>query len=279
MQQSLGGLLESKVLGQLQDYPAVSCQQLASMMINGALRSGYYWLQSSNGSSVRVYCDLTTSFRVGSNGYMQVANLNMTIPTQTCPKALTSTSDLCNKRMCGRGSSSPGCSSVFFPTFEIPYSKVCGSIIGYQFASPNAFFAYQLDPNITVDDVYLDGVSLTYGSSPRKHVWSFAAADELSTYCPCTNADRSLPFSPLPTFVKRNFFCDSSNFNGGDTCSHLLWDGRGCSPKNSCCQDYNHWFCVNLDEIVIDDIEMRLCGNEDTMNEDTPIESVHLYVQ
>lgn len=285
--QSLSGVLESKVLGRLQDYPATSCLQLAR---SGLVTSGLYWVRSANGSSVNVYCDLSTNYGgVGSVGYVRVAHLNMTEPSHTCPSALQALDSSCGKTLCGRGISSPGCSSVVFPTLGIPYSRVCGSIIGYQFSTPNAFLAHQLDSNLTLDDTYLDGVSLTYGSSPRYHIWSFAAAlseaaAESST-CPCSNALNSAPNSATPSFVKQNYFCDTGDHgqpqSGPLMCGSPLWDGLGCSERSTCCERQNHtpWFCADLNASVTEDIELRVCGNENTLNEDTPLESVYLYMQ
>ena len=288
--QSMAGLLESKVLGELVDHPATSCQQLAAATTKEPLQSGYYWLRSGNGSSVRMYCDLTTSYGVGSRGYMQVANLDMLDPAHTCPTSLrTLDRTSCGKRLCGRGEPSPGCSSVFFSTFGIPYSRVCGSVIGYQFSTPNAFFAHQYDPTVTIEEAYLDGVSLTYGSFPRKHVWSFAAAiDEVSSnhsICPCINAANTLPASALPPYIHQNFFCDTSNrgrhMDGELGCDDPLWDGRGCGAMNACCQDQQNSsrFCVDLNVAVTADLELRVCGNEPTSNEDTPLQSIGIYVQ
>lgn len=284
--QSLSGVLKSKVLGRLQDYPASSCRELAR---SGLHTSGLYWLRSANGSAVNVHCDLSTSYSVSSVGYMRVAQLNMTAPSHYCPSSLQAFNNSCGKRLCGRGSPSPGCSSVLFSTFGIPYSRVCGSVIGYQFSSPNAFFAHQYDSTLTLDDAYLDGVSLTYGSSPRSHIWSFAAAISESaaenSICPCSNVMSLLPSSAVPAFVKQNYFCDTGDhgqYAGGELmCGSPLWDGLGCGEQSTCCerQDYTSWFCTDLNASVTDDIELRVCGNENILNEDTPLESVYLYVQ
>ena len=50
-------------------------------------------------------------------------------------------------------------------------------------------------PNIDDCNTYVDGVTITYGSNPRKHIWTFAcgqAEDGVlmpyrSVYCPCNN--------------------------------------------------------------------------------------------
>ena len=49
---------------------------------------------------------------------------------------------------------------------------------------------------------------------------------------------------------------------------------------NRCC-DFSKppWFCTELDQHTSDDIELRLCADEPTHNEDIPIEIIELYVQ
>ena len=284
--QSMSGILESKVLGRLQNYPAGGCVELAR---TGLMKSGWYWVRSANGTSIRVFCDLVTNYAVNSRGYMRVAHLDMTNSSHSCPPPLHMFANNCSKRLCGRGQSSPGCSSVLFSTFGVPYQRVCGSIIGYQYSSPNAFFAHHYDPSLTVEDAYLDGVSLTYGLSPRVHVWSFAAAISESvtenSICPCSNAGNFIIDSAVPSFVKQNYFCDTGSHgqshHGQLICDRPLWDGAGCGDQSACCehQNYSPWFCANLKASVTEDLELRVCGNEDTQNEDTPLESVYLYVQ
>ena len=87
------------------------------------------------------------------------------------------------------------------------HSKVCGKIIGYQQKSPDAFGPYNDNPSLTIDDTYVDGISLTHGPSSRKHIWTFAAAlDEtlncyLSYKChACTNIHNPRTIR-IPPFV------------------------------------------------------------------------------
>ena len=59
---------------------------------------------------------------------------------------------------------------------------VVESLPSYQFGSPDSF-CLQPPSRKTIDESYLDGVSLTYSINPGKHIWSFAAAvDEVGTY-------------------------------------------------------------------------------------------------
>ena len=166
--------------------------------------SGYYWVQRSKaGYASQVYCNMTMQCSGSTGAWMRIANLNMTNPNHNCPhgfKTITSP-----KRMCGR-QSGPGCVSTTFPLHGIQYQNICGSVIGYQDHSPNAFAHYFYNRHITIDDAYLDGVSITHGQYPRKHIWSFVAAlDEAGTYfptsrCPCTKINESFPIV-IPPFV------------------------------------------------------------------------------
>ena len=55
--------------------------------------SGYYWVRASNGSVVRVYCDMTLSCGGVTGGWMRVAELNMTDTNQQCPGELVERND------------------------------------------------------------------------------------------------------------------------------------------------------------------------------------------
>ena len=146
-------------------------------------------------------------------GWRRAVYLNMSDPTQTCPSAweLIATP----RRSCRRSSNTNerSCYSAIFPTQGIQYSQVCGRIIGYQFGAPQAFrYVNEGNPQ-TIDDPYVDGVSLTYGS-PRQHIWTFAAALDVATAnsnpnsrCTCTYPSRP---NPAPSFVGDDYFCETA---------------------------------------------------------------------
>ena len=132
----------------------------------------------------------------------------------------------------------------------------------------------------------MDGISLTHGRNPRKHIWTFAAAlDEVPTYphnvCPCTNIHIS-QINPIPPFVGSDYFCDTgseSRFQHIFYPNDPLWDGQGCGPLNTCCSFNNPpWFMKELPSSTSDDIEMRLCTDQECTDEDINFESVELYV-
>ena len=118
-----------------------------------------------------------------TGGWMEVARINMSNSTNTCPAGLQMLTS--PKRLCGINSDGPGCSSAVFNVQGIEYSHVCGKIIGYQQRTPDAFHPYKRNQQLTIDDGYVDGVSLTHGRNPRKHIWTFAAAlHEISSIGP-----------------------------------------------------------------------------------------------
>ena len=215
----------------------------------------------------------------GSTGWRRVAYLNMSDPTQQCPsvwQVITTP-----HRVCGRRSTSPSCEGLTYSTGSEQYDQVCGRIIGYELGAPDAFTG----AGQVIDTYYLDGVSLTHGS-PRQHIWSFAnGLSEVNSHptstCPCVTGNTA----NIPSFVGRNYFCES-----GITSDHVtgkfypngdpLWDGQGCGPTSSCCT-FNSppWFNVTLSSPTTDDIEVRICGNQDIGDEDTPIQLIELYVK
>ena len=59
----------------------------------------------------------------------------------------------------------------------------------------------------------------------------------------------------------------------------LLWDGDECGSGNNCCnQTGMPWFYRILPQEVSDDIEVRLCANEDIDNEEIYVDLVEIYV-
>jgi len=258
--------------------PASSCQDIAT-----SSASGYYWIGSLSVHARRTYCDMTRRCCNSTGGWMRVANFNITNTTQNCPQGFrTITSP---RRLCGR-QSGPGCASTTFSVHGVQYQKLCGRVTGYQYHSTNAFGPYYDNRGTTIDGVYIDGVSITHGHHPRKHVWSFAAAaDETRAnnwVCPCTKTDAVFT-GVVPPFVGQDYFCDTGSRSqyGSRIYSHdPLWDGSGCGSTSSCCR-FNSppWFCKQLPQPTTDDIELRLCGDQSISNEDVLIELVELYVQ
>ena len=166
---------------------------------------------------------------------------------------------------------------------------MCGRIVGYQYGDTRGFSAYHFQ-GYTIDTCYIDGISVTYGQSPRKHIWTFAAgrAEEYAygSY-PCGNL---YYLDAVPPYIGNNYFCETGTtkypsvgpiqFYSDDP----LWDGEGCgliNPRHICeCTLHNPpWFTTNLSDPTTDNIEVRSCGNRGTSDRNVGIELIELYVK
>ena len=269
-------------------HPASSCADV--LKFTPGSPSGYYWIEPKPGHSKRQYCNMTLSCGGVIGGWMRVADLDMTKSSHQCPSGLRLRTDS-GKRTCGINSNSGTCSSVTIPVATLSYSKVCGKIAGYQVGSPDTFSSSgeRRNVNPSIDTYYVDGVSLTHGN-PRQHIWTFAAGldEDASTSpelnCPCTDTTRISSASPPPAFVGNDYFCDTGSSgryqNGRFYGADPLWDGAGCGPQNSCCSFNNPpWFYKQLSQPTTNNIEMRLCRDQSSSDEDIAVEMVDIYVQ
>ena len=268
--------------GHFPTYPATSCKEILEYTPNTL--SGYYWLRASNGSAVELFCDMTRTCGGVTGGWMKVAELDMTNTAHQCPSPLSAQLQS-GKRLCARNVDASGCSSVNYPTQGIGYTEVCGKVIGYQFGSTDGPAGFNFSSR-SINGPYIDGVSLTYGN-PRQHIWSFIAAfneqaeshySAVSCYCTNRNSRGPLP----PSFVGQDYFCNTGNQPPGpfQFLDSPLWDGAGCGPTNECCTFHNPpWFYKSLAQGTSDNIEMRVCRDEVSTNEDVLIESVDIYVR
>ena len=215
-----------------------SCADI--QMKDSAISSGYYWIELTNGSSIRVYCDMTRTCGGVTGGWMRVAELNMMRTSSQCPPNLCL--NIAHPRAC-RICSHLGACSLDIDPMGASYSRVCGRVIGYQMGTPNAFSIAHSNG--------LDGVHITYGN-PRKHIWAFAAAISETFYifsdstCPCINQNDAKIPSP-PSLFENYYFCDTSllrpSFNPSYVTSDPLWDGAGCGSRSTCCSFNNPpWF-------------------------------------
>ena len=219
---------------------------------------------------IRIHC--------GSGEWHRVAYLNMTDPSQQCPPTWREYSSN-NTKVCGRVVNTEGsCSSTLFPITSGPYNRVCGRVIGYQVASPDAF---QRHADNGID---LDGINITHGAQ-HKHICSYVAgvtensSQEKQSNCPCST--EAGPSSQ--SFVGDNYYCESGNPT--DTWQRKLysddplWDGQQC--EGTCCTGTNSppWFSVQLPAPTTDMIEVSICANQRTDDEDTPIALLEIFVQ
>ena len=280
-------------LGLLSTSPGKSCNDI--YQINKVTRgvSGNYWIQPDNETAAEeVYCDMELECGGHKGGWMRVAQLDTT-NGDSCPGDWINNADY--NSLCTGPVDTPGCHSA---NFSVPYSynKICGQLRGFQRGSPDAFYPHAFAQGIaptelyepaifskTVNDVYVDGVSITLGD-PRKHVWTYAVGasddDDFPYYnCPCAN----ISSLEAPVFVGNNYYCESGNtgpFSGGTLYSDdVLWDGEQCLPGNSCCYRTGQpWFFHQLPISVGEHLEVRICKDQ-ARNEDVTVEKLQLFIQ
>ena len=251
--------------------PAASCAALLDFSPSSS--SGHYWVRSSNGSAVHVYCDMTRSCVNITGGWTRVGSINITENDTQCPGNLLKHEDsnTCGVEIVTYSFALPHCSSVNFSVNSIRYSKVCGKIKAFPIGSLEAFHGRFHSINST----YVDGISLTHGH-PRQHIWTLATGNNIS--CPCTNNCQANSTTPPPSFVGKDYFCDT----GSEDRSNPLWNGGCCVAMNTCSSSNSPsppWFYRDLPHTTTEDIEMRVCVDESRSNEDIAIETIEIYVQ
>ena len=221
----------------------------------------------------------------GSGARVTAAYFNMSDRQQECPSGLNLT--LTPVRGCGRRTTEISCDSIKFPITNFTYSKVWGQVHAYQRGSSSAFYNSIVLGQTSIEDAYISGISLTHGEpGQRKHIWTFAGAvaenyTSSSYACPCTNTDYIWQHE-IPSFIGENYFCDSG-FHVQPEYESVspdpLWDGKGCGQYSTCCTYKNApFFCLNLEQLTTDDIELRLCSADVIEREDKYISYVEIYV-
>ena len=131
-----------------------------------------------------------------------------------------------------------------------------------------------------------DGISITYGMQ-HNHIWSYMLPKVMR--CGMIHLIvvhvlvSRLGFHPQQ-FITENYYCESGNPTDSADDNEFfsndpLWDGQQC--EGTCCNGTNSppWFSVQLPTPTTDMIEVSICLNQNTADEDTPIELLEIYVQ
>lgn len=288
VRQQVQGIIEDSIAPKLcqsglyENIPADSCRD-----IHQDCPSGYYWLNIPNGEPLKTYCTSNKNrcCRNNDRKWMRIGYLNMSEPNAFCPDGWREVSN--PVRSCRRNFGSY-VNTVNYSSNGIPYSRVCGRIVGYQYGSPEGFFHYA--PSNTLDSRYVDGISITYGYGPRQHIWTFVAGvARAGQACPCSGDSSLISIIRVPSFVNNHYFCElGTNVTTGIgnlrfVEGNALWDGKGCTGASTCCE-YNNppWFCRQLPQPTTEDIEIRsMTTAAPTLLEfeDTPIQLIEIYVQ
>ena len=250
-----------------------SCQEVKNKQPNSP--SGMYLLATANNETINTYCNMEELCGSGG-GWTRLAYLDMSDSTVNCPSGFRLYQSG-GVRACGRPTSSAGsCVSVQFPSNGIRYSQVCGRVNGYQYAGVDAV------NNHDINSYYVDGVSITCGSS-RQHVWTLMAGfGESYSTCPCSTGSTV----SVPSFIGNDYFCESGNTDSATYNmlypSNPLWDGQGCgSTETACCNVTGiPWFHRDYGSTTTTDyIELRVCGDRGADWEDSPVSYYEIYVK
>ena len=233
-------------------------------------------LQSTVKNTVQDYIrDLAVSQICGPGLWRNVFLFNSSETDQlVCPGNWTSATTSSVEGCTGASSE---CRSAFSMGISPAYNKVCGRIIGKGASTPDGFIRF-LGHDVTIEDNYLDGVSVTYGAAgSRMHIWTFGAGHSASiggiARCPCDNPDRNNAPLPPPE-VGENYFCDRASEVDD------IWTGRDCTADDPCCSFHNPpYFSVQLPSPTTDRIELRICSDQHAGDELLLVLFAEIYVQ
>ena len=227
---------------------------------------------------VKAYC--TTEVLCGSTGWTRIGIANFSDPQIPCPDDFIESNDA-GVRACRRESSTPNSITL---DANVPYKEVCGRVYGIQFGSPDAFDPAHTGSQDSVEETYLDGISITHGDEgSREHIFSLPAGAWEGHQCPCDIGSSHV----APEFVGNDYICES-----GDPDSEWepiyypddpLWDGQQCRGDEApCCSTspYSPYFYQDLDSYTTDAIEMRVLTDQDlATDEDILLIYYEIYVK
>ena len=266
--QNLSANLVSQLIHSLKtNHVFHSCAAIAALSL--PFPTGMYWIEISNGSSAQVYCyfNRTLTCNGMAGGWRRIANLDTRVTGNNtkCPPNFKLLQDplSCQTLTVGQN-----CASVSYPVGSL-YSCVYGRILALQSGSPDGFAApdaYTRTGSPTLEGNYVDGVSLTYGRNPRHHIRTFAAG-LIYNNNKCTRCERN-----RPQFIGDDYSCEINELcpTGSVYCNGPLWDNDQCIGQET--------FHRQLEAPTTDDIEMRVCRDQENGDEDFLITTVELYV-
>ena len=241
--------IESEVISGVLENFITSCSAILQNKMDPV--SGNYIVKTPIGWLRSVYCDMTRTCGGITGGWMRVAALDL----NQCPPGLKA-KRFGSVTTCVVTKSKGGCTSIYYPVFNMQYSKVCGQIRGYQVGSLDGFKGSSRSKDIGGN--YLDGISVT---SNRQHIWSFAAGR-----CTCTEGRK-------PSFINNDWTCDKGTSCTGTFCMPLLWSSQRCGTP-----DFS-WFFKTVPNTTTTDIEVRVCRDQQRSDEDLAIKTLELYIQ
>ena len=266
--------LTSKVIQDIKVvYSFISCEEL--MKLSLLFPAGMYRVRSSNCSFTLKYCSTSTALSCSGvpGNWSRIAYLSSNTSPVVCPMGFEHINDPNVPALCKRNPTGARCSSITYSTNGNSYSQVCGTIHGSYFGDPDGFDSHNTirsrSANTPLNGNYVDGISLTHGSTNEHHIWTLTATVNYATnptdIC-------SVCASNKPSYVGMDYSCDVV---GTQKC------GIGCSPRQiwgsgQCIG--NNTFYKNLMQPTCDDIEMRVCTDQAEEDEDIFLSFVEIFV-
>ena len=269
-------------------YPGSSCENIYNNNVQTGDKPGYYHINNNQWT----YCDMTvisngtfvsTCAGVGG-GWRRIVNINISAGDD-CPgewrKATQSGVSFCRVP---NDNDQYTCSSASFSTNGISYQRVCGRARGYQKGWTLGLFLDQSVGGTTIDGSYVGGLSITYGGSPRKHIWTYATGNSETARnlgnCPCATVH---PGKNSSWYIGDNYYCESGSVGTpGYSVYYLndtLWDDVGCMTSTCCDCTTQPWFQRQLNQTTQDDIEARICVWGPFNRGSTLIDQLELFIQ
>ena len=257
--------------------PADNC---AEVFCDTNREEGHYWVKRAGKSATpaeRVYC-ARDHHDCGEGNWMRVARIDTTERFFTCPGGTQPI--VVNKRQYCRTPTAGGCASLHFDSLGHTYREVCGFVRGYQYYTTDAFGHHGRPSSTTVDQNYVDGFSFTYGSGPRKHLFTYAVRYNAQSHCPCVPGQGPTP----PNFVGNDYYCSTAYSGNSRTSQSLatgdpLFDGVGVCA-GTCCDNLNQpWFKKTVPQQTTDNLEMRLCVDQPFSDEAVAFDLMELYIR
>ena len=84
----------------------------------------------------------------------------------------------------------------------------------------------------------------------------------------------------MTTSVKLVILSTDGSFQAIFYTSDPLWDGKDCSSEGDCCTAPGlPWFHKVLNTTTTDYLELRVCADQLTVDEDTPVSFYELYIK
>ena len=263
-----------KVLNYSSDPFFTSCYDILQKFPDSP--SGYYRIV---GFSNEVYCHMSALPYTDRKGWIRIAYLDL-YNTKDCPSEFKFF-DFDGIRACGRPySNGYSCISTYFQVQNFKYSQIHGKLVGYQVGTPEGA---RNGAAYNINSEYVDGVMLTHGRT-RKHIWTFIAGHDNNgnnNYCPCAKwyANPRYP----PSFVGNDYYCESGSHHTPARPNYFyrhdpLWDGWGCgTSEKACCKPT--WFHKAINPPTSDSIELRICLDEGSNNEDVLLKEYQIYIR